>query len=274
MKDSTLATEIRSLRERLRLTQSAMAARIDVNPASIYRYEAAKSIPTEATLILFYDLAREVGHQSGIATFGNALADRRGTDLSARKSRAAQSKILTGQFCDRFGILKTQGGAASAVDTPPQDPGRKYSLFIGAGCSVNSNHSSIPTRVSVLLTQAASCFETNLFAASLLTSVQAIEVSVWYAASSKDPQRSDLPLNFDHLLEATVGDRRFREWGAGVLAIRDRASHPSSDISAEDAQDALRFADRLADYLYVLPADFLDFMKRRQSPHRGANLRN
>jgi hypothetical protein len=59
-------------------------------------------------------------------------------------------------------------------------------------------------------------------------------------------------------------DERLLEWAQALRVLGNEGAHyTGSQVSREDAADALAFAEALLDYMYVLTAKFEEFRKRR-----------
>lgn len=67
------------------------------------------------------------------------------------------------------------------------------------------------------------------------------------------------------LYEAKVIDSRLYEWGKALVQERNLAAHASgTHFKREDAEDIFKFSTSICEYVFVLSAQFEDFMKRRK----------
>lgn len=67
-------------------------------------------------------------------------------------------------------------------------------------------------------------------------------------------------------------DGRLVEWAQALRVLGNEGAHyTGTDVSREDASDALSFSEALLDYMYVLTAKFDEF-KRRRTPRVDADV--
>jgi transcriptional regulator with XRE-family HTH domain len=265
----TLPEIIRSIRTALHLTQAEMAKRIRVTEPSVYRYESAKSIPNPATLKELYELARELGHEKGVLIFGAKLAALLATP-SATAPQATKADSTRRKASTRTGIARSPTSERilppSRFDNLliPFEPNRLARIV-----PVPSPESKVPPAVIDSLSGAKICLHLSLFSASLMLSRSAIQVTIWQQFPNSDASHLIEGPGLRRLRKNNIIDERVFQWGLSIIDICNRGVHGLQSVTAEDAADALKFACRLADYIYVLPTELLDFSERRPTLRDG-----
>jgi transcriptional regulator with XRE-family HTH domain len=262
MDPDTLPEVIRSIRTTLQLTQAELAKRIRVTEPSVYRYESAKSIPNPGTLKELYEIARQLGHEKGVLVFGARLAALIATPSATAPAPRRRASTRTG----------IEGSPTAERILPPSrfdnllvpfEPDRLARIV-----PVASPESKVAPAVIDSLSGARICMHLNLFSASLMLSRSAIEVAISEQFPNGGSGHSMMRPGLRRLWKNNIIDERVFEWGSAIIAICNRGVHGLQSVTAEDAADALKFACRLADYIYVLPTELSDFRERRPNSTR------
>jgi len=71
------------------------------------------------------------------------------------------------------------------------------------------------------------------------------------------------------LLDQEIIDKKIYEWGDELRKSGNLAAHTTDkDISKEDAEDLLTFANAICDYVFILSNRFHNFMRRRREAEK------
>lgn len=120
----------------------------------------------------------------------------------------------------------------------------------------------IPESVHRAYQQAFRCFSGSSYEASALMCRRCLEaLCKSFAASGKS-----LQAKLDALYAMEVIDKRLTQWAHGVRAIGNEAAHDTdTELSKDDARDALDFTEALLMYVFALNARFTAFSARRSN---------
>jgi hypothetical protein len=118
----------------------------------------------------------------------------------------------------------------------------------------------IPEPVSRAYQQALRCFSASSYEASALMCRRSLEaLCKSFTASGKS-----LQAKLDALHATEVIDKRLTQWAHGVRVTGNEAAHDTdTELSKDDARDALDFTEALLMYVFVLNARFAAFSARR-----------
>jgi Domain of unknown function (DUF4145) len=122
----------------------------------------------------------------------------------------------------------------------------------------------IPEPVGRAYQQALRCFSGSSYEASALMCRRSLEaLCKSFAASGRS-----LQAKLDALHAMEVIDKRLTQWAHGVRAIGNEAAHDTdTELSKDDARDALDFTEALLMYVFALNARFAAFSARRGQPN-------
>ena len=82
---------------------------------------------------------------------------------------------------------------------------------------------------------------------------------------SQGVQSGNLDSKLKKLAEQRVIDARLAEWAHGIRVVGNEAAHDTdTELSKEDAKDALDFTEALLTYVFVLNERFAAFSARRK----------
>lgn len=90
--ETKLMEAVRSLRERLRMTQVELAVQLRLSPATIFRYETVRP-PRPQAVGPFLKLAEESGHRDLAALFRGSLAEITPAEFSERERRYVDALV-------------------------------------------------------------------------------------------------------------------------------------------------------------------------------------
>jgi len=122
----------------------------------------------------------------------------------------------------------------------------------------------VPPIVQDSLQEADLCFSARAFTACAVMCGRAIEGICVQQGMKK---KKTFQLGLRALLDSEVIDQRLFAWGEELRKLRNLGAHATgATVEREDAVDVLAFAHAITDYVYVLTAQFNDFMERRPKP--------
>ncbi|RVW08227.1 DUF4145 domain-containing protein [Prescottella agglutinans] len=122
----------------------------------------------------------------------------------------------------------------------------------------------VPRDIQAEFTEARRCFDAKAYRATVVMVRRTLEGTCLDQGATK----KTLAANLAEMKEQGKIDGVLAEW-ANLLRITGNAgAHFGKDVTAQDAEDALDFAEALVDHLYVLRARF-DQFKARQQPSAG-----
>jgi len=118
----------------------------------------------------------------------------------------------------------------------------------------------IPVIARNSLVEARSCFKARAYSACVVMSGRTLEgVCLHHSTKSKT-----LDNGLKELKDSGIIDDRLYQWGEELRKQRNIGAHATEEnISKDDANDLLDFAQAICDYVFVLNAKFNRFMERK-----------
>jgi cation transport regulator ChaB len=128
-------------------------------------------------------------------------------------------------------------------------------------------HYKIPKEIRESLEESNRCLKGKAFTAAVMMSGRALEAVGRHFYPPTPQQKRPLMLReaLDKLSKGGIIDSRLHEWGLALHSDRNLAAHPSGiHFKRQDAEDVLKFANNICEYIFVLAADFKEFEERRK----------
>jgi len=120
---------------------------------------------------------------------------------------------------------------------------------------------AVPETVRRAYEQALRCYSSSSFDACALMCRRSLEALCKYFLLDRGPLQAKLEI----LSGQQIIDSRLVEWAHGIRVVGNEAAHDTdTELSKEDARDALDFAEALLTYVFVLNARFEAFSARRK----------
>ena len=124
----------------------------------------------------------------------------------------------------------------------------------------------IPDPVYRAYEQALKCFSASSYEASALMCRRCLEALCKFNSA----HGGTLHARLDSLSKSGLIDKRLAEWAHGIRAIGNEAAHDTdTELTKDDARDALDFTEALLLYIFALNARFSAFQKRRRKNKGG-----
>ncbi|MBP1159807.1 DUF4145 domain-containing protein [Rhodococcus sp. PvR099] len=125
---------------------------------------------------------------------------------------------------------------------------------------------AVPRDIRAEFSEARKCFEAKAYRAAVVMVRRTLEGTCVDQGATK----RNLAANLQEMKESGKIDGVLAEW-ADLLRIAGNAgAHFGKEVSAQDAEDALDFAEALIDHIYVLRARFGEFKARHQPSTKDA----
>ena len=122
----------------------------------------------------------------------------------------------------------------------------------------------IPRDVRASLIEAHKCLKGKAYTASVGMSGRALE-AIGRHLNPTETKPLMLKAGLKKLHDAHIIDSRLYEWGTALAEERNLAAHASgAHFKREDAEDIFKFSTNICEYIFVLSAQFKDFMERRK----------
>jgi len=122
----------------------------------------------------------------------------------------------------------------------------------------------IPRDVRMSLMEAHKCLKCKAYTASVGMSGRALE-AIGRHLNPNETKPLMLGAGLQKLYADKVIDARLYEWGKALAQTRNLAAHASgTHFRREDAEDVFRFSTNICEYIFVLSAQFEEFMERRK----------
>ncbi len=132
--------------------------------------------------------------------------------------------------------------------------------------AVPASFKTTPEPVKRAYEQALSCYSSSAFEACALMCRRSLEA----LCRSQGVQSGNLDNKLKQLAQQQVIDVRLAEWAHGIRIVGNEAAHDTdTELSKEDAKDALDFTEALLTYVFVLNERFATFSARRKQERRG-----
>jgi len=127
--------------------------------------------------------------------------------------------------------------------------------------AVRASFEKIAEPVKRAYEQALRCYSSSAFEACALMCRRSLEA----LCRSQGVQSGNLDSKLKKLAEQRVIDARLAEWAHGIRIVGNEAAHDTdTELSKEDAKDALDFTEALLTYVFVLNERFAAFSARRK----------
>jgi len=127
--------------------------------------------------------------------------------------------------------------------------------------AVRASFENTPEPVKRAYEQALRCYSSSAFEACALMCRRSLEA----LCRSQGVQSGNLDSKLKKLAEQRVIDARLAEWAHGIRIVGNEAAHDTdTELSKEDAKDALDFTEALLTYVFVLNERFAAFSARRK----------
>ncbi|MFD3495400.1 DUF4145 domain-containing protein [Streptomyces sp. NPDC058690] len=167
-------------------------------------------------------------------------------------------RLASCQECGR-GILLTQG-VEETMDsrelTPPAVAWPDTTGSVGA---------RVPAPLRREYEQARTCYQARAYTAVAVMVRRTLEG----VCAEEGVKRRTLRQSLDTLQEDGKIDKRLVEWAAELRVLGNEGAHyTGSQVSPEDARDALNLAQAFLDYMYTFSTQFEEFKSRRAKRHR------
>lgn len=119
---------------------------------------------------------------------------------------------------------------------------------------------AVPREIQAEYSEARKCFDAKAYRAAVVMVRRTLEGTCVDQGATK----KTLAANLQEMKESGKIDGVLAEW-ANLLRITGNAgAHFGKEVTAQDAEDALDFAEALIDHIYVLRARFDEFKARHQ----------
>ena len=163
------------------------------------------------------------------------------------------------QDCGR-GLLLSQGmelGMEGTELTPPVVVWPSSTSTVGA---------RVPTPLRREYEQARTCYQAHAYTAVAVMVRRTLEG----VCAEEGVKHKTLSQSLTALQEAGRIDKRLVEWAAELRVLGNEGAHyTGSQVSPEDARDALNLAQAFLDYMYTFSTQFEEFRSRRARRHKG-----
>jgi hypothetical protein len=118
----------------------------------------------------------------------------------------------------------------------------------------------IPEQLRQIHDEARACFGSQIYTAAAVMAGRTLEAT----CALNGIRTRNLHQALARMKDAGLIDGRLWEWADTLRTVRNSAAHyDGSNVSKQDAADALAFNEALLDYLYVLTARFNALKERR-----------
>ncbi|TQM25744.1 DUF4145 domain-containing protein [Nocardia bhagyanarayanae] len=125
---------------------------------------------------------------------------------------------------------------------------------------------AVPRELREGFEEARKCFDAKAYTATLVMVRRTLEGTCVHQGASK---RQNLARSLRELKDQGKIDGLLAEWADLLRAVGNEGAHfTGNKVSAQDAEDALDFAEALLDHLYVLRARFDEFKGRQEQRKR------
>ena len=144
------------------------------------------------------------------------------------------------------------------VDEVISDPGYEVPKFVYPARRQLSN--AVPEPLRREFDEARSCFDNKTYTAAVVMVRRTLE------GICKDNSVNEkvLAKSIEKMVADGLIDRTLAEWADGLRVLGNQGAHfTGTQVSREDANDALAFVEALLDQIYVLGRRFNEFKKRR-----------
>ncbi len=122
-------------------------------------------------------------------------------------------------------------------------------------------HAGFPDEVSLSLQEARKCFRAKAYAATTVMAGRAVE-----AICQEKISQVTLARGLRELKDKKVIDETIYAWGDTLRKERNFGAHATGvEISRQDAEDCLDFAEAIAHYIYVLGGKYKEFVSRQNT---------
>ncbi|MGY1871994.1 DUF4145 domain-containing protein [Nocardia gipuzkoensis] len=120
---------------------------------------------------------------------------------------------------------------------------------------------AVPRELREGFEEARKCFDAKVYTATLVMVRRTLEAT----CADQGSRKRTLAQSLKELKAQGKIDGLLAEWADLLRAVGNEGAHYTGNkVSAQDAEDALDFAEALLDHLYVLRARFDDFKTRRR----------
>ncbi|MEV4499180.1 DUF4145 domain-containing protein [Micromonospora arborensis] len=127
--------------------------------------------------------------------------------------------------------------------------------------------SAVPKPLRDEHNQARKCFDAKAYTAAAVMVGRTLEG----VCAENNVKERTLILSLRKMKDNNLIDERLYQWADELRVLRNEGAHyTGSQVSREDAADALALSEALLDYMYVLSAKFEEFRKRRSGKTRAA----
>jgi DNA-directed RNA polymerase subunit RPC12/RpoP len=125
---------------------------------------------------------------------------------------------------------------------------------------------SIPPQVAIDYKEALLCFSIKAPKATVAMCRRALQSSVINEGAGGDK----LVEQIDDLHKQGKITEKLKEWAHEIRLTGNLGAHPDKDglvdVTMEDAEQILKFAEAYFNYVYVMPKQVEDFRKKKKSP--------
>ena len=126
----------------------------------------------------------------------------------------------------------------------------------------------IPEPVQRAYEQAHRCYSASSYEACALMCRRCLEA----LCKSQSVSGRSLQAKLDALSESGAIDNRLSQWAHGIRVVGNEAAHDvDTELTKNDARDALDFTEALLMYVFALTARFLAFQQRRGQGSRNSS---
>jgi Domain of unknown function (DUF4145) len=125
----------------------------------------------------------------------------------------------------------------------------------------------IPESLRQEFDEARACFDAKAYKATVVMVRRVLEGT----CRENDAQGGTLVRNLQKMREIGLIDGTISEWADALRVLGNEGAHYTErQVSRDDAEDALAFAEALLDHIYILRKRFDEFAKRRENKVPGA----
>lgn len=128
-------------------------------------------------------------------------------------------------------------------------------------------NSAIPETLRLEVGEARKCFKNAAYTATVVMVRRTLE-GICVEHGMKGPLFKALA----EMEKTGLIEGRLLEWAQALRTLGNEGAHfTGHQVSREDAEDSLAFAEAILNYMYVFSEQFTEFKKRREAPPEGPN---